>query len=337
MLTYPVTFTNDSNQHSTIEYPIGGGNPNLPYAFVDMRNPINPLYFTNNPIDQRYNDSQRYLFLSSDEGQIRLYTPQNAYNYVIEQRNYISQITQTESNKNIQTKHQRHKQLTMEKHGKTTHQRHEQLTMEKHGKTSQQQRIKISMDKTGHTPIQINRMGKKFNIPGKTVAAILTLLKRLDQTLTQQKTLSKFTQSSDNTISINGRQAQLHDVPGRGMNCLLYAMLAANGHDIHAPATLQIVRDTRAFLQTIGRAQENELLEMDTATSQGAEALAYLRSMGHMNPNQGITIHATWRNPQDNQTHIMRQDVIPSQNGASSIELYLDLQEHHYNYIEYLD
>jgi hypothetical protein len=121
------------------------------------------------------------------------------------------------------------------------------------------------------------------------------------------------------------------------MNCLIYAMLAANGHNIDAPATQQIVENTRTFLQTIGRAQENELLEMDTASSQGAEALAYLRSMGHIHADSGIVIHATWQNPQDGQTHILRQDIIPSQNGASSTELYLNLVEHHYYYIEYLD
>ena len=160
-------------------------------------------------------------------------------------------------------------------------------------------------------------MARKLGVPVKTVRETLTLLKQLETVAIQQKAqpkpLSDFTQHHDRTISINGRRARIHNVPDRGMNCLLYAVLAANGYHIQAQETGQRVTDARAFLQTIGRANENELLDMDTASSQGADVLAYFRSMGHTNPDQGLTIHATWQNPQDHQTYIVRHDVIPSQ------------------------
>jgi hypothetical protein len=337
-LTYPVTFIDENNHHSTLEYPIGGGNPNSSYAFIDMHNHTNPLYFTNNRMDQRYTSPERYILLSHTEGAVRLYTPQNAYNYIAEQRNQRSQISQIASNttENSQSSELLNER-TIQKTGKTRHQLENERTIQKTGKTIYQLVNERTIQKTGKTLSEIKGLAKTLKTSGKTVANTLALLKQLEQALTQQKTLSNFTRQNDGTISINGRQAQLYNVPGRGMNCLLYAMLAADGHNIDTPQTHQIVANTRTFLQTIGRAQADDLLEMDTATSQGAEALAYLRSMGHLDHNRGITIHATWQNPQDHQTYIVRQDVIPSQNGASPIELYLNLHENHYNYIKYLD
>ena len=94
MLNYPVAFMDKNNQSSTMEYPIGGGNPNSSYAFVDLHNPTNPLYFTNDLMDQRYTNSDRYMMLSHTDGLVRLYTPQNAYDYAIGQRNQRSQVTQ---------------------------------------------------------------------------------------------------------------------------------------------------------------------------------------------------------------------------------------------------
>ena len=98
--------------------------------------------------------------------------------------------------------------------------------------------------------------------------------------------------------------------------------VGANGHDISTAGTQQIATNGRDFLQTLDLATENEMLDMDSAHSQGAYAIAYLRSIGAINADRGLTIHAYWYHPGDNRNYLTRIPVLPSTTVVSMIKGY---------------
>ena len=69
---YPVISLDSNKQPLIVDYPVAEGDPTLPFAFIDRHASRCVLYFTNNRTDSRYNDPDRYYFLSRTEGEIQL-------------------------------------------------------------------------------------------------------------------------------------------------------------------------------------------------------------------------------------------------------------------------
>lgn len=148
--------------------------------------------------------------------------------------------------------------------------------------------------------------------------------------------------------TLNGRRVRLHDVPGDGMNCLIYALLHAGGRPTRQRGvpleqatrrqlrTENIVEQTREFLRTNDAVQDNTMLRADSIYEIGS-VVGYLRSQGHLHQDRGIIIHRYRYNSMTNQPVLEANTILESSNQAPPIELFLRETEQHFYSIQELD